>query len=85
MKEALDEAKALVDSEYKKVMKDVADIHVAFHAVKNAGPEEDLYGLLEELEDTVKKARKGGVLGWGAKSHRKALEEYQALVDPQAG
>lgn len=82
MSEEIDKARAKVESEYKKVAESVAEIHVAFHNVKNAGPEDDLYGLLDALEDTVHKARTGGMLGSGAKSHRKALEEYRELLTP---
>lgn len=76
-------AKALekVTKEFKKVSESIAEIHVAFHAVKDAGPTDDLYGLLDELEDSVKKARTGGLMGSGAKGHRKALEEYRALME----
>lgn len=78
--EARSEALDKVNKEFTKVSEAIAEIHVAFHAVKDAGPTDDLYGLLDELEDTVKKARKGGLMGSGAKGHRKALEEYNELL-----
>ena len=79
MSEELLKAEEKVNKEFKKVAESIADIHVAFHAVKDAGPMDDLYGLLDDLESTVKKARKGGLIGSGAKGHRKALEEYNEL------
>ena len=84
MSEELDKARDQVHKEFKKVSEQIADIHVAFHAVKDAGPEDDIYGLLDTLEDTVHKARTGGLLGSGAKGHRKALEEYRTLLNPGA-
>lgn len=84
MSEELDKARDQVHKEFKKVSEQIADIHVAFHAVKDAGPEDDIYGLLDTLEDTVHKARTGGLLGSGAKGHRKALEEYRTLLNPAA-
>lgn len=85
MSTELDEAKQEVDKQFKKVSEKIADIHLAFHAVKDAGPFDDIYGLLDELEDRVKKARTGGLAGSGAKGHRKALEAYNELQHPGAG
>ena len=84
MNEELEAARSKVEKEYKKVAESIAEVHVAFHDVKNADPEADIYGLLKTLEDTVHKARTGGVMGSGAKGHRKALEEYHALLNPSA-
>ena len=82
MTEEQDKALEKVNKEFKGVAEAIADIHVAFHALKDAGPMDDLYGLLDDLEDRVKKARKGGLMGSGAKGHRKALEEYRELLGP---
>ena len=49
--------------------------------VDEAGPEDDLEGLLDELEGVVKEARTGGLVGGGAKGHRKAHREYVALKE----
>ncbi len=84
MSEELENARSKVEKEYKKVAESIAEIHVAFHDVKNADPEADIYGLLDTLEKSVHKARTGGVLGSGAKGHRKAREEYHALLNPSA-
>ncbi len=39
--------------------------------------------MLDELEDAVSKARKGGILGSGAKAHRDALKELRELQNPK--
>ncbi|MCP3976474.1 MAG: hypothetical protein GY720_18460 [bacterium] len=83
MSEELDKARAKVNKEFEKVSETIATIHIAFHALRDAGPESDIYGLLDTLEDAVKKARTGGVVGSGAKGHRKALEAYRELLNPQ--
>jgi hypothetical protein len=80
MSEELEKARNKVHKEFKKVSEHIADIHVAFHAVKDAGPEDDIYGLLDTLEDTVHKVRTGGVMGSGAKGHRKALADYRDML-----
>jgi len=47
--------------------------------VISAGPEDDVYERLKDLEKVVKEVRDGGVVGSGANGHRRALEEYQEL------
>ena len=71
-----------VNKEFKKVSESIADIHVSFRALKDAGPTDDLYELLDQLEDRVHKARTGGLTGSGAKGHRKALDDYRKLLEP---
>ena len=85
MNEELEAARSKVEKEFKKVAESIAEVHVAFHEVKNAGPDDDIHGLLDTLEKSVHKARTGGVLGSGAKGHRKALAEYHELLNPAAG
>jgi hypothetical protein len=45
--------------------------------VISAGPEDDVYDRLKELETIVKEVRDGGVVGSGANGHRRALKEYE--------
>jgi Skp family chaperone for outer membrane proteins len=85
MSEQREKALEKVNKEFKKVSEAIAEIHVAFRALKDAGPTDDLYELLEDLENRVHKARTGGLTGSGAKSHRKALADYQKLLEPPAG
>jgi hypothetical protein len=47
--------------------------------VLNANAEDDIEHLLGELEDAVKKARTGGLLGSGANAHARARKHYLEL------
>jgi hypothetical protein len=79
MAETLDEAKQKLDDEYGQVRRKLDKIHTAFDRVISAGPEDDLYERLEDLEKVVKEVRDGGIVGSGANGHRRALEEYEKL------
>jgi hypothetical protein len=75
----LADARKELDKEYGQVRESLASVEQAFQSLMNAGPEDDLSQLLEALEDSVREARTGGLLGSGARGHRKALEEYLEL------
>ena len=77
--ESLDQARKRLDDEFGQVRRKLDDIHAALARVEAAGPEDDLHGLLADLESTVKEVRDGGVVGSGANGHRRAREEYVAL------
>ncbi len=77
MAEGLEEARERLDDEYGQVRRHVDRIHSALDRVDAAGPEDDLYELLKDMEDVVKEVRTGGVVGSGAKGHKRALEEYR--------
>ena len=77
MAEGLEEARRKLDDEYGQVRRHLDRIHAALDRVDAAGPEDDLYELLNDLEDVVKEVRTGGVVGSGAKGHRRALENYR--------
>jgi hypothetical protein len=79
MAKTIEEARKRLDDEYGQFRRHLDNIHDAFHKLKAAGPEDDIYGLLEDLEKTVKEVRDGGVIGSGANGHRRALKEYQEL------
>ena len=79
MAEGLEEARRKLDDEYGQVRRHLDKIHSALDRVDAAGPEDDLYELLKDLEDAVKEARTGGIIGSGARGHRKALERYRDL------
>lgn len=83
MAKTLKDAQAELDKEFHQVRKHLGDIREAFDRVEKAGPEDDLYDMLDELEDAVSKARKGGILGSGAKAHRDALKELRELQNPK--
>ncbi len=77
MAEGLEEARRRLDDEYGQVRRRLDKIHAALDRVDAAGPEDDVYELLKDLEDVVKEVRTGGVVGSGAKGHRRALENYR--------
>jgi hypothetical protein len=81
MAKTLEEARRELDNEFEQYRDRLKKIHKKLDEVEKAGPEDDLFGKLEELEDTVKEARTGGMVGSGAKGHREALEEYRKLKD----
>lgn len=76
MSDDLAKAREELEQEYRQVWENLAQIRTRFEAVTSAGPEDDITGLLEELEDTVKKVRTGGLIGSGSKGHREAREKY---------
>ncbi|MFN2503772.1 MAG: hypothetical protein ABR540_05990 [Acidimicrobiales bacterium] len=75
----LDEARRRLEDEYGQVRRHLDRVRDAVHGVEQAGPEDDLYGLLGKLEDRVQEARTGGVIGSGAHGHRRALQDYLDL------
>lgn len=81
MAEGLEEARRKLDDEYGQVRRRLDKIHTALDRVDAAGPEDDLYALLKDLEDVVKEVRTGGIIGSGARGHRKALEHYRERKD----
>ena len=77
--DGLAEARKRLDDEFGQVRRKLDKIHEALDRVEAAGPEDDIHGLLEDLESTVKEARDGGVVGSGANGHRRALKRYLEL------
>ncbi len=75
----LDRARRRLEDEYGQVRRHLDKIRRALEDVEKAGPEDDLEGLLGELEERVKEVRTGGLIGSGAKGHRRALEDYRKL------
>lgn len=81
MTKTLEDAREELDEEYKSFRKGLRKIHEQLEDLDRAGPEDDLEAKLDEFESLVKKVRTGGLLGGGAKGHRKALAEYQELTN----
>lgn len=79
MAKTLEQAKKKLDDEYGQVRRKFDKIHTAFDRVISAGPEDDLYGRLKDLEKVVKEVRDGAIVGSGANGHRRALKEYEKL------
>jgi len=75
--DSLEEARRKLDDEYGQVRRHLDRIHKAMDRVDAAGPEDALYELLKDLEDMVKEVRTGGIVGTGARGHRRALENYR--------
>jgi len=84
MEEEIALAREKVEKEFASAKESLGDLYVAMEAVRGAGPDDDIADLLHAVEDTAKKARTGGVLGSGAKSHSKALKAYNELIEAQA-
>jgi len=76
--EGLEEARRKLDDEYGQVRRHLDKVHAALDRVDAAGPEDDLYDLLKDLEDVVKEVRNGGLVGSGAKGHKRALDDYRS-------
>ena len=77
MADSLEDLREKLDDEFRDFRDDLGKIREAVDALEKAGPEDDLYGLLEKLEEVTKDVRNGGLIGGGAKGHRKALERYK--------
>lgn len=77
----INEARKKLDDEFGQVRRHLDKIQHAFDDVTKAGPEDDISGLLEKLEDVVKEVRTGGVIGSGAHGHRRALDDYNKLKE----
>jgi hypothetical protein len=85
MAKTLEEAKKKLDDEYGQVRRKFDRIHTAFDRVISAGPEDDVYDRLKELETIVKDVRDGGMVGSGANGHRRALKEYEEAKAASGG
>jgi hypothetical protein len=85
MAKTLEDAKKKLDDEYGQIRRKFDKIHTAFDRVITAGPEDDLYDRLKELEKVVKEVRDGGVVGAGANGHRRALKEYEEAKAASGG
>lgn len=79
MSNDLDDARKELDKEFNQFRENLGKIYEKLERVSQAGPTDDITGLLEDLEDTVGKVRTGGLIGSGSKGHREAREKYLAL------
>lgn len=77
MADGLEDARRKLDDEFGQVRRHLDKVHAALDRVDAAGPEDDVYELLKDLEDVVKEVRTGGLIGSGAKGHHRALENYR--------
>ena len=82
MSDDVSDARKELEKEYAGIRKDLDKIREAMAEVEQAGPQDEIYELLGDLESAVSKVRKGGMLGSGAKAHRKALARFNELTGP---
>jgi hypothetical protein len=76
---SLEEARTELEKEFTQVRKHLGELESQLRAVMNANAEDDIEHLLGELEDSVHKARTGGVFGSGANGHARARKAYLEL------
>ena len=79
MADDLTAARKELDDEFGQFRKSLEKVRKRLEEVEQAGPEDDLEKALGKLEDEVKEARTGGMIGGGAKGHAKALKKYNEL------
>ena len=79
MRDEIQAAREELDREFQQFRGHLDDIHRALAKVEAAGPLDGVTDLLEELEETVKQVRTGGLVGGGAKGHEKARKHYLEL------
>jgi hypothetical protein len=79
-KDNVEEARLEVEKEYEQFRKEYGKVLEAVQRVSDAGPMDDVHGLLDRLQQVVQEVRSGGVVGSGAKGHREALERYRKLA-----
>lgn len=73
------EARKRLDDEFGQIRRRLDDLHEAMDRVVSAKAEDDIEGLLKDLEDEVHKVRTGGVLRHGANGHARARKEWLEL------
>jgi hypothetical protein len=76
----LEAAREEMQSEFDQFRKQFGKVLEAVQSVGDAGPDEDIHGLLKHLQDVVEDVRDGGIVGSGAKGHRAAREKYRKLA-----
>jgi hypothetical protein len=79
MSNELEAARKELDQEFSQFRDNLGKIYEKLERVSQAGPTDDITGLLKDLEDTVGKVRTGGLIGSGSKGHREAREKYLEL------
>jgi hypothetical protein len=85
MADPLEKAKKRLDDEYGQVRRRFDEIHDRFDRVIAAQPEDDLRGLLKDLEKRVRRVRTGGLLRHGANGHARALRRYKKAQEEASG
>lgn len=79
MADDLEKARREMDQEFAQFREHLGEILEAVDRVTEAGPTDDVHGVLERLEHAVHEVRTGGLIGSGAKGHREAREAWLKL------
>lgn len=79
MTDKITEAQREVEKEFEQFRKQFGKVLEAVQRVSDAGPLDDIHGLMDRLEKIVDEVRTGGAIGSGAKGHREALEKLARL------
>ena len=72
----LEEARKELDQEFSQHRDRMGEVHRRLADVERLGPTDDVHEAMERLLDAVKEATSGGLVGGGAKGHRKAREAW---------
>jgi hypothetical protein len=83
MADSVEKARKRLDDEYGQIRRRFDEIHERFDRVSSAKAEDDMEGLLKDLEDKVHEVRTGGVLRHGANGHTRALKKYKEALEAQ--
>jgi hypothetical protein len=80
MAQSVEKARKRLEDEYGQVRRRFDEIHERFDRVSSAGPEDDLKGLLKDLERKVRRVRTGGLFRHGANGHARAVKRYRKAM-----
>jgi len=81
MADSVEHARKRLEDEWGQIRRRFDEIHAAFDRVSAGKPEDDMRGLLKDLEKKVKRVRTGGLLRPGANGHHRALKRYKKAVE----
>ncbi len=81
MADSVEHARKRLEDEWGQIRRRFDEIHGAFDRVSAGKPEDDMRGLLKDLEKKVKRVRTGGLLRPGANGHHRALKRYKKAVE----
>jgi hypothetical protein len=84
MADSVEHARKRLEDEYGQIRRRFDEIHAAFDRVSGAKAEDDMRGLLKDLEKKVKKVRTGGFFRPGANGHHRALKRYKAATQGES-
>jgi hypothetical protein len=83
--DSVEHARKRLDDEWGQIRRRFDEIHTAFDRVSQGKAEDDMRGLLKDLEKKVKRIRTGGLFRPGANGHHRALKKYKAAQEGAKG